>query len=479
MLKSLLSQSAQLRVTSLANAAFGNRADDAFGRLEPTRADLAIIALLLVCNVAILIVDIVTPLGYVVGATHTLIVIGAGQRFNQRVVLLFTAVGSIAIILGWLLSPPMPGQDNFLVAGNRSLSLVILWAIGLTVARRLKAEVEAKATERRTADLLHALPAAVYSTDKYGRLDFYNEAAAALWGVKPTLGESRFCGSWRLFWPDGAPMAHDECPMAIAIKEKRSIAGARAVAEKPDGTRIPFMAYPSPLLNANGEIIGAVNTMIDMTDRDQAEKRYEIVVNELNHRVKNILSIVNAIIRQTLPADALDKEVSEALEGRLKALSSAYQMLTRDNWRQVSLKELLEDAVRLCADGTARVAFLGEGDVMLDQKQAVTLAMAVHELCTNAIKYGALSNKTGVVSIDWKIVGDRRRSLHIHWRERGGPTVRAPERRGFGTTMIEKALAHEFGGEVKLEYKPEGLTCAIIAPLGESKIERGYDVAAE
>jgi PAS domain S-box-containing protein len=121
-------------------------------------------------------------------------------------------------------------------------------------------------------ELLQALPAAVYTTDAAGRITFYNEAAAALWGYRPELGKSEWCGSWRLYWPDGRPMPHGECPMAMALKEQRPIHGAEAVAERPDGTRVPFLAYPTPLWDAAGTLTGAVNTLIDITERKEAER---------------------------------------------------------------------------------------------------------------------------------------------------------------------------------------------------------------
>jgi PAS domain S-box-containing protein len=120
--------------------------------------------------------------------------------------------------------------------------------------------------------VLQALPAAIYTTDVEGRITFYNEAAAALWGVRPELGKSEWCGSWRLYWPDGRPMPHNECLMAIALKQKHAIYGAEAVAERPDGTRVPFLAYPTPLFNDSEKLVGAVNTLVDITDRKKAEE---------------------------------------------------------------------------------------------------------------------------------------------------------------------------------------------------------------
>ncbi|KXF75562.1 histidine kinase [Paramesorhizobium deserti] len=120
--------------------------------------------------------------------------------------------------------------------------------------------------------ILQTLQAALYTTDAEGRISFYNEAAAELWGVRPELGKDRFCGSWKLYWPDGTSPPHDECPMAISLKEKRAIAGMEAAAERPDGHRVPFLAFPTPLFDEAGELTGAVNLLVDITGRKIADE---------------------------------------------------------------------------------------------------------------------------------------------------------------------------------------------------------------
>jgi PAS domain S-box-containing protein len=119
-------------------------------------------------------------------------------------------------------------------------------------------------------ELLQALGVAVYTTDAEGRITFYNEAAAEFWGRRPELGEE-WCGSWRLYWSDGTPMAHAECPMAIALREERAVRGYEAVAERPDGTRVSFVPYPTPLHDPAGNMVGAVNVLVDITERRRAE----------------------------------------------------------------------------------------------------------------------------------------------------------------------------------------------------------------
>ncbi len=120
--------------------------------------------------------------------------------------------------------------------------------------------------------LLAALPAAIYTTDAEGRITYFNEAAAEMWGCRPELGKAKWCGSWKLFWPDGTPLPHDECPMAMALKQKRPIRGMEAIAERPDGTRVTFVPYPTPLFDAAGVLIGAVNMLVDVSGHRRAER---------------------------------------------------------------------------------------------------------------------------------------------------------------------------------------------------------------
>src|ERR1700688_1893656 len=138
--------------------------------------------------------------------------------------------------------------------------------------------------------VLDLLPAAVYITNASGLITYYNEAAAALWGHHPQLGMSEWCGPWKLYWPDGSPLPHDQCPMALALREGRPVRGMEAVAERPDGTRVPFIPYPTPLFDASGTLIGAVNMLVDITDRHQAEQR----IRESEARYRNLAAIVES-----------------------------------------------------------------------------------------------------------------------------------------------------------------------------------------
>jgi PAS domain S-box-containing protein len=123
--------------------------------------------------------------------------------------------------------------------------------------------------ERRFRKRLEEFPAAIYTTDAAGRITYYNEAAVELSGRRALLGTDQWCVSWRLYWPDGRPLPHDECPMAVALKEDRAIRGAQAVAERPDGTRVLFIPHPTPLRDASGALVGAVNMLLDIGEPEQ------------------------------------------------------------------------------------------------------------------------------------------------------------------------------------------------------------------
>ena len=144
-----------------------------------------------------------------------------------------------------------------------------------------------------TAELLEALPVPVYTTDAQGRITFYNQAAADLWGRRPQLGTDEWCGSWRIWWPDGRRLRHDQCPMAVALKEGRPIRGVEAVAERPDGTRVHFLPFPTPLHDASGRVTGAINLLMDITDRCRAEQ-------ESAHLAAIVASSDDAIVTKTL-----------------------------------------------------------------------------------------------------------------------------------------------------------------------------------
>lgn len=323
----------------------------------------------------------------------------------------------------------------------------------------------AAATERdrRLDALLDALPAAIYTTDATGRITYYNEAAAALWGRRPVLGASAWCGSWKLYWADGTPMAHDECPMAIALKEQRAVRGVEAVCERPDGTRVAFLPYPSPLFDAAGRLIGAVNMLVDITERKQAEEQQALLVRELHHRVKNTLANVQAIMGATARSAQTIEAFQDSLIGRIASLARTHRLLA-DETHDVRLGELLRNELAAFDDGH-RIVLSGP-PVEVSQQLAVSLGMAIHELTVNAAKFGALSVHNGKVEATWRVtIEATRRTLDFDWVESGGPPVTAPARNGFGTRLLEQVLPGQLQARTRIDYRPEGVHVHYTVPL--------------
>lgn len=164
----------------------------------------------------------------------------------------------------------------------------------ITVQKR--AESALRDNEQRLQDLLAAIPAAIYTTDAAGKITYYNEAAVKFAGRRPVIGSDEWCVSWKLYWPDGTPLPHDQCPMAVALKDGRAIRGKEAVVERPDGTRVPFMPFPTPIRDADGKVVGAINMLVDVSERKQAETQQRMLMRELNHRVKNNMQMLQSVL---------------------------------------------------------------------------------------------------------------------------------------------------------------------------------------
>ena len=202
----------------------------------------------------------------------------------------------------------------------------------------------------------------------------------------------------------------------------------------------------------------------DISKRKETETHLQLMVDELNHRVKNTLAVVQAIAQQTFKHEDVPPAARRAFDGRLAALAATHNLLTRSHWEKTSLHDIARSVSHGCGASEGRFSIDGP-EISLQVGQAVAISMALHELCTNAVKYGALSNEHGVVKLQWIVYEKSQRCLRIEWREQGGPAVKPPTRRGFGTLMVEQALAHEFKGTATIEFKPAGVECIIEGPL--------------
>ena len=333
------------------------------------------------------------------------------------------------------------------------------------ISDSLRSQAALRERERRFRELLGALPAAVYTTDAAGRITYYNDAAADLWGHRPPLGTSEWCGSWKLYWPDGTPMAHDECPMAIALNEDRIVRGMEAVAERPDGTRVPFIPYPTPIYDDADKLVGAVNMLVDITDRKRAEEQQGLLVRELHHRVKNTLATVQAIMGSTARTVDNIEDFKTAIFGRIQSLAKTHLLLA-DDVKAVDFADILRSELDAFDSGIGGRITLQGPEVALTSQIAVSLGMAIHELTTNAAKHGALSVYGGKVEVTWSVTIDAtRRTLKFDWVESGGPPVKEPAREGFGSRLLDFVLPGQIQARTRIEYAPQGVRVHCSVPL--------------
>jgi len=326
---------------------------------------------------------------------------------------------------------------------------------------RLRAAAEASRESAQRLDL-------AVSAHRIGIFDWNVQTGAVHWTPQEEELFGLPSGSFGGHISDWAAIVHPDdldrvnAEMAAAMAERRDNLDFAFRIRRRDGVR--WIEGSSRFLYADdGTPLRMVGTNVDATERRRAEDHQRLLVNELNHRVKNTLAIIQGIAQQTFRGSDVPPARREAFEGRLSALSAAHNLLTRENWETASIREVIEAAVAPYR-GDGRVAIDGP-DMRVPPRTAVSLALAIHELGTNAAKYGALSGSAGTVSVRWQAEDGR---LGLIWRESGGPPVASPTTRGFGTRMIERALAAELGGEATIEFRPEGLVCSVGAPLSDA-----------
>jgi PAS domain S-box-containing protein len=279
-----------------------------------------------------------------------------------------------------------PIRDN---AGH----IVAASKIARDITEQKRAEAALRDSERRLQDLLAAIPAAIYTTDASGTITYYNEAAAELAGKRPTIGRDKWSIAWKLYWPDGTPLPHDQSPMALALKENRPIRGKEAIAERPDGTRIPYIPFPTPLHDGSGKLVGGINMLVDVSERKQAETQQRLLMRELNHRVKNNMQMLQSLLftatRQTQNLEA--RKVLEDVSNRITAMAAAQRVLYgADAATKFGVAEFVDSVCNAAQQGfPSNVTILQEtvsGE--LDNDNAMPVALILNELLTNAVKYG-------------------------------------------------------------------------------------------
>lgn len=442
------------------------------------------------------------------------------------------------------------------------------------VTNLIEAREEAGRKDDLLRQVLDALPAAIFMVDAAGKLTYVNNAAVELLGHKPRIGEDDWHTTFRLFSLDGQEMSYETRPMTTVLKQNRAVWGVEAQTARADGSLMPVMLFPTPIRDKRGNLSGAVNMFVDMSDRKQAEdmfriaveaspsgmiladnagqivlvngaaaqlfgyseselmsltiedlvparikeehvgfrndyarqpevremgagrelfglrkdgievpveiglnpiranqeamilstiidiserqradEREKLLVRELQHRSNNIFATVQAVVARSLSGDRTLHQTQKTLEARLAALARSYQLLNESEWSAVSLGEIVRAALEPFGD---RAEIVGD-IVTLETGEAQNFSLVLHELATNAAKYGAFSVREGKVEVRWSLLAsDDDLQLQFDWRERGGPAVAPPSRQGFGTSLLSRVFP-----ETQLDFASDGLRCRI------------------
>jgi len=321
-------------------------------------------------------------------------------------------------------------------------------------ASRAAALVDLRMSEARFRLMSEQAPVMIWMSDPTGHCQHLNRMAREFWGVDET-GIDQFDYSATIH-PDDVQEVGVQMGHAVAMREAVVLRGRYANAA---GEWRTLQTEARPRFAGDGDFLGMIGVNVDITEQESIDRQRELMLAELNHRVKNTLSVVQAIAHQTFKSNSGSPQVA-SFNSRLAVLSKAHNMLSRVNWESTPLQQLTFEVLSGNPASRERVFVYGP-PILLPPKQALAIALALHELQTNALKYGALSAGGGMVSLEWQTnEADR---LEIVWRETGGPKVKPPARRGFGTLMIEQGLAADLEGSAQLEFAPEGVVCRIAA----------------
>jgi PAS domain S-box-containing protein len=331
------------------------------------------------------------------------------------------------------------------------------------ITERKRAEERLREGEARFRAMADSAPAPVWMTSPAGGVTFANESFGEFTGVAPAnlLGDA-----WiSLIHPDDVAGVGAKRAAAREASGAPLAYGFEARFLSADGGYRWVVANARPRIDAQGQFQGYIGMAMDMTETKTAEARQRLLINELNHRVKNTLASIQSIVRQTLRPDETPEPVRERLIGRLLAMSAAHDVLTRESWEGAALDDIVRQGLAPFVDDQdpERLAVSGPS-LRVGANTALSLALAVHELATNAAKYGALSTAGGRVDVAWEQTAENQ--VVLTWTEHGGPPVRAPERRGFGTRLLERGLAGDLGGRPELTFAVEGVRAVLPVRLG-------------
>lgn len=323
------------------------------------------------------------------------------------------------------------------------------------ITERKRAEIRLRESEARFRAIADTAPSPVWMTTAAGDIEFANQAFATFAGLRreAPLGN---------IWLD---RIHPDDLDTVVAKRAAARSGPKAYGFEArflrhDGVYRWMLATATPRHDTDGAFQGYVGMAMDITGGKQAEARQHLLINELNHRVKNTLASIQFIARQTLRPDETPPHVRERFLSRLLAMSAAQDVLTRESWEGADIREVIGQAIQPFADeqDPGQISWTGPSQ-WLAPGAALALALALHELATNAVKYGALSSMTGRVVVQWEEARDG--MVVVGWKEHGGPAVEPPRRKGFGSRLLEGGLTNDLGGRPSWWFATDGVEATL------------------
>ena len=362
------------------------------------------------------------------------------------------------------------GADDYLIKPFSAQELLARVNTNIAMARlRRDITAELDAQKTRLQAVLDTVPVAVWFTfDSEGQHVVGNRGASEMLRIPeasnvslsrpPAQIPQHFC-----IFRNGEPLPPDQLPLRRAVRGE-TVTNEEMELHFTDGTVTTGVVHAAPIRDRSGNVVGAVSAGLDITERKRTEEHRLLLLNELNHRVKNTLATVQSIAAHSFRRAASDAGGREVFEARLMALARAHDVLTNENWEGANLEKIVDQAIAPHRGPRAGQFHVNGPRVRLSAKMALSMGTALHELATNAAKYGALSDDSGQIGITWQ-TSDDGRELRLEWLEEHGPPVAPPGHPGFGTRLIERGLAQELDGETKIEYRPSGVWCEIKARL--------------
>lgn len=332
----------------------------------------------------------------------------------------------------------------------------------LDIEQRRKMEAERDRALGLLRTFTEAVPGVVYAKDRDGRMLVANRGAAELIGMplEAVIGKTDL------------EFLDDKEQAEIVMRNDRRImdAGVPEQIEEeirlPDGTPAVWLSTKSPLRGSDGEVIGLIGASVDITSRREAEDRERLLALEVDHRAKNMLAVVQSVVQLTRADDI--EGFKTAVNGRIHSLARAHSLLAAARWEGVELSKLVSEEMAPFSRSDASRVMITGSRLRLRPAVSQALALVLHELATNAAKYGSLSREAGRVEISWDLSTSTGASqLRLEWLERGGPAVTAPTRNGFGSTVLRSTIERQLNGRLQLDWEAAGLRCTLIVPADQ------------